>query len=94
MKYTLLHYLDYCKCTQPFTLNVDSLRVRIPATDALEIIKNMLVINDMSGLLDIEILRERYYVNKVWKRSREYEVVDSGKLSGEGRDTAKTFYIG
>lgn len=50
MKYTLLHYLDYCKCTQPFTLNVDYLRVRIPATDALEIIKNMLVINDMSGL--------------------------------------------
>ena len=22
MKHTLLHYLDYCKCTQPFTLNV------------------------------------------------------------------------
>ena len=28
MKHTLLHYLDYCKCTQPFTLNVDYLRVR------------------------------------------------------------------
>lgn len=42
MKHTLLHYLDYCKCTQPFTLNIDYLRVRFPTTDALEIIKNVL----------------------------------------------------
>ena len=42
MKHTLLRYLDYCKCTQPFTLTVDYLRVRFPATDALEIIKNIL----------------------------------------------------
>ena len=42
MKHTLLRYLDYCKCTQPFTLTVDYLRVRFPATDALEIIKNVL----------------------------------------------------
>ena len=162
MKHTLLHYLDYCKCTQPFTLNIDYLRVRFPTTDALEIIKNVLAmkaeyfihedyglfgyeelyrygeiivtaskdasmgvllelkgmgcrhlehvlqarktgwyhflsrcmdyegifkrldlaVNDMGGLLDIEILRERYYADKVWKRSRKYEGVDSGKLSG------------
>lgn len=48
----------------------------------------------MGGLLDIEILRERYYANKVWKRSRKYEGVNSGKLSEADRDTAKTFYIG
>ena len=48
----------------------------------------------MGGLLDIEILRERYYANKVWKRSRTHEAVDSGKLSGTNGDTAKTFYIG
>lgn len=42
MKHTLLRYLDYCKCTQPFTLTVDYLRVRFPATDALEIIKNVM----------------------------------------------------
>lgn len=48
----------------------------------------------MGGLLDIEILRERYYANKVWKRSRTHEAVDSGKLSGTHGDTAKTFYIG
>lgn len=42
----------------------------------------------------IEILRERYYADKVWKRSRKYEGVDSGKLSGAKGDTAKTFYIG
>ena len=42
MKHTLLHYLDYCKCTQPFTLNVDYLRVRFPTTDALAIIKDVL----------------------------------------------------
>lgn len=53
-----------------------------------------LAINDMGGLLDIEILRERYYADKVWKRSRKYEGVDSGKLSGAKGDTAKTFYIG
>lgn len=174
MKHTLLRYLDYCKCTQPFTLTVDYLRVRFPATDALEIIKNILAmkieyfihedyglfgyeelysygeiivtasqdasmgvllelrgtgcrhleyvlqargvswysflsrcmdyqgifkrldlaVNDMCGLLDIEILRERYYADKVWKRSRNHEVVDSGKLSGTKGDTAKTFYIG
>lgn len=53
-----------------------------------------LAVNDMGGLLDIEILRERYYANKVWKRSRTHEAVDSGKLSGTHGDTAKTFYIG
>lgn len=53
-----------------------------------------LAINDMVGLLDIAILRERYYANKVWKRSRKYEGINSGKLSGADRDTAKTFYIG
>lgn len=53
-----------------------------------------LAINDMGGLLDIEILRERYYANKVWKRSRTHEAVDSGKLSGTNGDTAKTLYIG
>lgn len=53
-----------------------------------------LAINDMGGLLDIEILRERYYADKVWKRSRKYEGVDSGKLSGAKGDTAKIFYIG
>ncbi|MFQ9597654.1 MAG: replication initiation factor domain-containing protein [Streptococcus sp.] len=53
-----------------------------------------LAVNDMGGLLDIEILRERYYADKVWKRSRKYEGVDSGKLSGAKGDTAKTFYIG
>ena len=53
-----------------------------------------LAINDMGGLLDIAILRERYYANKVWKRSRKYEGINSGKLSGADRDTAKTFYIG
>lgn len=174
MKHTLLRYLDYCKCTQPFTLTVDYLRVRFPTTDALEIIKNVLAmkieyfihedyglfgyeelysygeiivtaskdasmgvllelrgmgcrhleyvlqargvswysflsrcmdyqgifkrldlaVNDMCGLLDIEILRERYYADKVWKRSRNHEAVDSGKLSGTKGDTAKTFYIG
>ena len=174
MKHTLLRYLDYCKCTQPFTLTVDYLRVRFPATDALEIIKNVLAmkieyfihedyglfgyeelysygeiivtaskdtsmgvllelrgtgcchlehvleargvswysflsrcmdyqgifkrldlaVNDMCGMLDIEILRERYYAEKVWKRSRNHEAVDSGKLSGTKGDTAKTFYIG
>ena len=174
MKHILLHYLDYCNCTQPFTLTIDYLRVRFPTTDALEIIKNVLAmkskyfihedygmfgyeeqyiygdisvnaskdssmgvllelrgmgcrnleyvlqargidwysflsccidyqgvfkridlaINDMGGLLDIEILRERYYANKVWKRSRTHEAVDSGKLSGTNGDTAKTFYIG
>ena len=149
MKHTLLHYLDYCKCTQPFTLNIDYLPVCFPTTDALEIIKNVLsmkveyfihedyglfgyeelyrygeiivtasmgvllelkdmgcrhlehvlqargvgwynflsrcmdyegifkrldlAVNDMGGLLDIEILRERYYADKVWKRSRKYE---------------------
>ncbi len=174
MKHILLHYLDYCNCTQPFTLTIDYLRVRFPTTDALEIIKNVLAmkseyfihedygmfgyeeqyiygaisvnaskdssmgvllelrgmgcrnleyvlqargidwysflsccidyqgvfkridlaVNDMGGLLDIEILRERYYANKVWKRSRTHEAVDSGKLSGTNGDTAKTFYIG
>lgn len=174
MKHILLHYLDYCNCTQPFTLTIDYLRVRFPTTDALEIIKNVLAmkseyfihedygmygyeeqyvygdisvnvskdssmgvllelrgmgcrnleyvlqargidwysflsccidcqgvfkridlaVNDMGGLLDIEILRERYYANKVWKRSRTHEAVDSGKLSGTHGDTAKTFYIG
>ena len=174
MKHILLHYLDYCNCTQPFTLTIDYLRVRFLTTDALEIIKNVLAmkseyfihedygmygyeeqyvygdisvnaskdssmgvllelrgmgcrnleyvlqargidwyyflrccidyqgvfkridlaVNDMGGLLDIEILRERYYANKVWKRSRTHEAVDSGKLSGTHGDTAKTFYIG
>ena len=174
MKHILLHYLDYCNCTQPFTLTIDYLRVRFPTIDALEIIKNVLAmkseyfihedygmygyeeqyvygdisinaskdssmgvllelrgmgcrnleyvlqargidwyyflrccidyqgvfkridlaVNDMGGLLDIEILRERYYANKVWKRSRTHEAVDSGKLSGTHGDTAKTFYIG
>lgn len=42
MKHILLHYLDYCNCTQPFTLTIDYLRVRFPTTDALEIIKNIL----------------------------------------------------
>lgn len=42
MKHTLLHYLDYCNCTQPFTLNVDYLRVCFSTTDALEIIKDVL----------------------------------------------------
>ena len=42
MKHILLHYLDYCNCTQPFNLTIDYLRVRFPATDALEIIKNVL----------------------------------------------------
>lgn len=42
MKHTLRHYLDYCKCTQPFTLTIDYLRVRFPTTDVLEIIKNVL----------------------------------------------------
>lgn len=42
MKHILLHYLDYCNCTQPFTLTIDYLRVRFPTTDALEIIKNVL----------------------------------------------------
>ena len=28
MKHILLHYLDYCNCTQPFTLTIDYLRVR------------------------------------------------------------------
>ena len=37
---------------------------------------------------------QRYYANKVWKRSRTHEAVDSGKLSGTNGDTAKTFYIG
>ena len=37
---------------------------------------------------------QRYYANKVWKRSRTHEAVDSGKLSGTHGDTAKTFYIG
>nr|WP_243427041.1 helix-turn-helix domain-containing protein [Mediterraneibacter glycyrrhizinilyticus] len=41
MKHMLLHYLDFCQCTQPFTLNIDYLHVRFPATDALEI-KNVL----------------------------------------------------
>lgn len=50
-----------------------------------------LAVNDMGGLLDIEILRERYYANKVWKRSRTHEAVDSGKLSGTHGDTAKLF---
>lgn len=50
-----------------------------------------LAVNDMGGLLDIEILRERYYANKVWKRSRTHEAVDSGKLSGTHGDTAKPF---
>lgn len=50
-----------------------------------------LAINDMGGLLDIEILRECYYADKVWKRSRKYEGVDSGKLSRTKGDTAKTF---
>ena len=36
-----------------------------------------LAVNDMCGLLDIEILRERYYADKVWKRSRNHEAVDS-----------------
>ena len=52
-----------------------------------------LAVNDMGGLLDIEILRERYYANKVWKRSRTHEAVDSGKLSGTHGDTAKNFFI-
>lgn len=39
-------------------------------------------------------ISERYYANKVWKRSRTHEAVDSGKLSGTHGDTAKTFYIG
>lgn len=42
MKHILLHYLDYCNCTQPFTLTIDYLRVRFPTIDALEIIKNVL----------------------------------------------------
>ena len=42
MKHILLHYLDYCNCTQPFTLTIDYLRVRFPTTGALEIIKNVL----------------------------------------------------
>ena len=42
MKHILLHYLDYCNCTQPFTLTIDYLRVRFLTTDALEIIKNVL----------------------------------------------------
>ena len=44
MKHILLHYLDYCNCTQPFTLTIDYLRVRFPTTDALEIIKNVLAV--------------------------------------------------
>lgn len=34
MKHILLHYLDYCNCTQPFTLTIDYLRVRFPTIDA------------------------------------------------------------
>ena len=54
MKHTLLHYLDYCKCTQPFTLNVDYLRVRFPTTDALAIIKDVLA-------MKIEYFIHEYY---------------------------------
>lgn len=53
-----------------------------------------LAVNDMGGLLDIAVLRERYYENKVWKRSKKYEAVDSGSLRGNDKDTARTFYIG
>ena len=29
MKHILLHYLDYCNCTQPFTLTIDYLGIPI-----------------------------------------------------------------
>lgn len=35
MKHILLYYLDYCNCTQPFTLTIDYLRVRFPTTDVI-----------------------------------------------------------
>lgn len=53
-----------------------------------------LAVNDMGGLLDIAVLRERYYEHKVWKRSKNFEAVDSGSLRGNDKDTARTFYIG
>lgn len=46
------------------------------------------------GLLDIAVLRERYYENKVYKRSKKFEAVNSGSLIGNDKDTARTFYIG
>ena len=53
-----------------------------------------LAVNDMGGLLDIAVLRERYYENKVYKRSKKFEAVNSGSLIGNDKDTARTFYIG
>lgn len=53
-----------------------------------------LAVNDMGGLLDVAVLRERYYEHRVWKRSKKFEAVDSGSLRGNDKDTARTFYIG
>ena len=73
MKHILLHYLDYCNCTQPFTLTIDYLRVRFPTTDALEIIKNVLamkVMNEVPAPKD-GVITEILVANE--------EVVDYGK---------------
>ena len=76
MKHILLHYLDYCNCTQPFTLTIDYLRVRFPTTDALEIIKNVLAmkseyfIHEDYGMFGYEeqLSLIHIYRKKNWKR--------------------------
>ena len=74
MKHILLHYLDYCNCTQPFTLTIDYLRVRFPTTGSCRIIRIVLIW--WSGCYLILILNRcmnlrliRYTTNKMTKGS-------------------------
>lgn len=53
-----------------------------------------LAVNDMSGLLDISALYEKYNNGEVDGHARKYRGVHSGKLSGNNRDKGKTLYIG
>lgn len=53
-----------------------------------------LAVNDMSGLLDIPVLSEKYYKGEVECRSSRFEAVNGGKLNGKGKDRGRTLYIG
>lgn len=53
-----------------------------------------LAVNDVTGLLDISALDEKYQKREVECRSYNFKDANSGKLSGNNREKGKTLYIG
>lgn len=53
-----------------------------------------MAVNDVTGLLDINALDEKYQKREVECRSYNFKDANSGKLSGNNREKGKTLYIG